>query len=195
MFLSIVAVALFVYLRFSFALTPLEQFYLPYYLRTGVAGMMHKADKYQLLTVADGQNRPRPATEGDVEEGSTPDTDGRQLPLQLSPKARAAGFRFLYRGPQVPYFNKQLNTYFQHSVYDDDTLWTIFRMPLSFGFLALALQLPFSIAQDIKRRREMKYGRRLKGPVLLTPKEFNKAVEGDGIGFKTVESEKMMRIP
>jgi hypothetical protein len=41
----------------------------------------------------------------------------------------------------------------------------------------------------------MKYGRRLKGPVLLTPKEFNKVVEGDGIGFKTVESEKMMRIP
>ena len=68
-------------------------------------------------------------------------------------------------------------------------------MPLSFGLAALALQLPFSIAKDIKRRRQMKYGRRLKGPVLLTPKEFNKVVEGDGIGFKTVESEKMMRIP
>jgi len=194
-FVSIVAAALFVYLRFSFALTPLEQFYLPYYLRTGVAGMMHKTDKYQLLTVADGQNHARPAIEDDVEEGITPDPGGTHLPLQLSPKARAAGFRFLYRGPQIPYLNKPLNAYFQHSVYDGDTLWTIFRMPLSLGFLALALQLPFSIAKDVKRRREMKYGRRLKGPVLLTPKEFNRAVEGDGIGFKTVESEKMMRIP
>jgi Type IV secretion-system coupling protein DNA-binding domain len=194
-FLSIVAAGLFVYLRFSFALTPLEQFYLPYYLRTAVAGMMHKTDKYQLLTVTDGQNHARPATEDDVEEGTTPDTGGKHLPLQLSPKARAAGFQSLYRGPQISYFNKPLNTYFQHAVFDGDSLWTIFRMPLSFGFLALAFQLPFSIAKDIKRRRQMKYGRRLKGPVLLTPKDFNKVVEGDGIGFKTVESEKMMRIP
>ena len=71
-FLSIVAAGLFVYLRFSFALTPLEQFYLPYYLRTGMAGMMHKTDKYQLLTVADGQNHARLAAEDDVEEGTTP---------------------------------------------------------------------------------------------------------------------------
>lgn len=75
-FLSIVAVGLFVYLRFSFALAPLEQFYLPYYLRTGVAEMMHKTDKYQLLTVADGQNHARLATEDDVEEGTTPDAGG-----------------------------------------------------------------------------------------------------------------------
>ena len=41
----------------------------------------------------------------------------------------------------------------------------------------------------------MKYGRRLKGPALVSPKEFNKAVQGDGIGFKTLETEAMMRIP
>jgi hypothetical protein len=33
----------------------------------------------------------------------------------------------------------------------------------------------------IRRRKELKYGRRLKGPVMLTPKQFNKAVSGDGI--------------
>ena len=41
----------------------------------------------------------------------------------------------------------------------------------------------------------MKYGRRLKGPVLLTPKEFNEVVAGNGIGFKTTEAKAMMRIP
>jgi hypothetical protein len=41
----------------------------------------------------------------------------------------------------------------------------------------------------------MKYGRRLKGPVMLTPREFNKTVNGDGIGFKTTEAKQMMRIP
>lgn len=36
-FLACIAASLFVYLRFTFALTPLQQFYLPYYLRTEVA--------------------------------------------------------------------------------------------------------------------------------------------------------------
>ena len=57
------------------------------------------------------------------------------------------------------------------------------------------MQLPFSIRKDIRRRKELKYGRRLKGPVLLTPKEFNKTVSGDGIGFITTEAKEMMRIP
>ena len=58
-FLAVVATGLFVYLRFSFALTPLQQFYLPYYLRTQVAGIMHKTDKYQLLAVS-GRAESRP---------------------------------------------------------------------------------------------------------------------------------------
>ena len=55
--------------------------------------------------------------------------------------------------------------------------------------------LPFSIYKDIGRRKVMKYGRRLKGPVLMSPKEFIKAVGGDGIGFDTAESGERMRIP
>jgi type IV secretory pathway TraG/TraD family ATPase VirD4 len=51
------------------------------------------------------------------------------------------------------------------------------------------------LVAGIRRRKELKYGRRLKGPVLLTPKEFNKTVNGDGIGFVTTEAKQMMRIP
>ena len=103
--------------------------------------------------------------------------------------------RFLYRGPEIPYLNKPLHAYLQNAVYGGDSLWTIFRLPISFGLVALALQLPFSITKDIRRRKEMKYGRRLKGPFLVSPKGFNKAVQGDGIGIKTDDYEKMMRIP
>jgi type IV secretory pathway TraG/TraD family ATPase VirD4 len=194
-FLAVIATGLFMYLRFSFALTPLQQFYLPYYLRTQTAGIMHKTDKYQLLIVSDAQNRAHLATEGDVQEGSTPEPNGKRLPLQLSPKAQAAGIRFLYRGQAIPYLNQPLHAYLQNTVYGGDSLWTIFRLPLSFGLLALALQLPASIAKDIRRRKEMKYGRRLKGPFLVSPKGFNKAVKGDGIGIKTDDYDKMMRIP
>jgi ABC-type microcin C transport system duplicated ATPase subunit YejF len=61
--------------------------------------------------------------------------------------------------------------------------------------LSLLAQLPVAIRKDIRRRKELKYGRRLKGPVLLTPKQFNKTVSGDGIGFVTTEAKEMMRIP
>ena len=88
-FFSVVAAGLFLYLRFSFALTPMQQFYLPYYVRTAVAGTMHQTDKYQLLAVTDGGKRTRLATEEDVVAGSTPEPAGKDLPLQLSPKARA----------------------------------------------------------------------------------------------------------
>ncbi len=41
----------------------------------------------------------------------------------------------------------------------------------------------------------MKYGRILRGPQMLSPEEFNRRQKGDGIGFKTTELGKMMRIP
>jgi len=55
--------------------------------------------------------------------------------------------------------------------------------------------LPFAIAKDVRRRKILKYGRRLKGPVLMTPKEFNATVQGSGIGFTTSGAKSMVRIP
>ena len=51
------------------------------------------------------------------------------------------------------------------------------------------------MGKDTKSYKEMKYGRRLKGPILVSPREINKAVQGDEIGFKTLETEAMMRVP
>jgi type IV secretory pathway TraG/TraD family ATPase VirD4 len=93
------------------------------------------------------------------------------------------------------YIDTRLHTYLQSAVYGGNRLWDIYEMPLVFGFLSLLGQLPFSIRKDIRRRKELKYGRRLKGPVLLTPRQFNKTVSGDGIGFVTTEAKEMMRIP
>ena len=67
--------------------------------------------------------------------------------------------------------------------------------PLLFGLLSLLMQLPFSVRKDIKRRKQMRYGRRLKGPERLTPKEFNRKVRGDGIGIKTDCLTEMLCIP
>ncbi len=194
-FLALVFTGVYLYLYMTVAMTPLARWYIPLYVRTGVVGMVRKADTYQLLTVADAQLHARPAIEPDVEKGSTPQPTHGSLPLALSPAARAAGLVFLYRGPRITYLNGPLHLYLQRFVYDGHTFAGTFRLPLLGGAATLIILLAFSLRKDVERLKQMKYGRLLKGPVLLEPSGFNQAVKGDGVGFKTLESKQLMRIP
>jgi hypothetical protein len=117
-FVSLTLTALFLYLHFAIAMLPLQRFYLPYYFRTAVAGVVHRTDKYEMLMVADGAKRSRAARDSDVIAGSTAQMGEKPLPLQLSDSARAAGLLFLYRGPKTEYLNKPLYNYFQRTLYD-----------------------------------------------------------------------------
>ena len=194
-FLAFIMTGMFLYLRFTFGQSPLQQFYTPIYARTAAGGALKKKDKFQLLYVGSGTGSVRLATEQDVKAGETSESGGKKLPLALSGEALAAGPHILYRGPQQIYVDAPLHEYLRLAVFDGEPLRSIYASSLWFGFLSLLLQLPFSIRKDIARRKLMKYGRRLKGPVLLTPKEFNEVVAGNGIGFKTTEAKAMMRIP
>jgi type IV secretory pathway TraG/TraD family ATPase VirD4 len=194
-FLAFVMTGCFLYVRFAYGQTPLQQFYTPMYARAAAGAALNKKDKYQLLYVGDGTKMGELAVEADVQQGTTSAPGGKHIPLALSSAAVARGLRALYRGPEQPYLDKSLHEYLKTSVFQGDRLWDIYKLPLLFGLLSLLAQLPFSIRKDIKRRKQMKYGRLLKGPVLLTPKEFNETVQGDGIGFKTTEAKEMMRIP
>jgi type IV secretory pathway TraG/TraD family ATPase VirD4 len=194
-FLAFVLTGCFLCLRFSFGQTALQQFYTPIYARTAAGGAFKKHSKYQLLYVGDGTKAGRLAVEADVQAGTTRAPGGKQIPLTLSRSAAGQGLRALYSGPQQIYVDATLHEYLKESVFDGGQLRDIYEIPFLFGFLSMLAQLPFSITKDIKRRKELKYGRLLKGPVMLTPKEFNQTVNGDGIGFKTTEAKQMMRIP
>ena len=63
----------------------------------------------------------------------------------------------------LTYTNKSIHAYLQGEIYGGDNLSAMFRLPLLFGLAALVLQLPFAIRKDIRRRKEMKYGKRLRG--------------------------------
>jgi hypothetical protein len=76
LFLALVATGFFICVRFQFGLSPLERYYLPYYLRTDIAGIARPASTYQLLYVSDGKSRARPALDADVEAGATPQLSG-----------------------------------------------------------------------------------------------------------------------
>jgi type IV secretory pathway TraG/TraD family ATPase VirD4 len=138
---------------------------------------------------------PRLATDADVTEGNTPEPGSKPLPLALSQSALQHGYVLLYQGRAEGYVDASLNAYLKSAVYGGDSLFDCYKLPLLFGLLSLIIQLPFSITKDVRRRKQLRYGRRLKGPELMTPRQFNHAVQGDGIGIKTDGMKPMIRIP
>ena len=194
-FVAFILTGIFVGLYIGFVMAPLQRWYLPLYIRTGVVGIVRKADSYQLLDVADSHLHVRPATEVDVTKGSTPQPSRRPLPLALSDSARSYGLVYLYAGPKTNYRNAPLHAYLQGFFYDGHSIVAVLRWPLIAGLLSFLALLAFATRKDVERLKEMKYGRLLKGPVLVSPKDFNRSIKGDGVGFRTVEFKHLMRIP
>ena len=68
-FLAFVMTGCFLYVRFAYGQTPLQQFYTPIYARAAAGAAMSKKDKYQLLYVGDGTKMGELAVEADVQQG------------------------------------------------------------------------------------------------------------------------------
>jgi len=183
------------YLWTVMAWSRLERFYLPIYIESGVLGVVQKTHSYRLPTVMDAQHRARPALPEDVEPGQTSQPDGRPLPIQLTTAARAEGLETITRGEKIAYKNKPLHAFLQKFVYGGRSVAGLFVWPGLLGLVCLLVQLPLAVRKDMERLRERKYGRLLKGPRLMSPSAFNRAVKGDGVGFQTLESRRLMRIP
>jgi len=185
----------FLWIYAAFLMPPLQRLDLTAYIETGILSPVRNTSNYRLPSVADRHFHARPAIAADVQDGSTPQPQGRPLPVELSPAARSAGLVWLYRGPKISYRNAALHAYLRQFVYAGYGVAGAFRWPLLAGLIVLAGVLIFAARRDIERFRQMKYGRLLKGPVRVAPRAFDRAVKGDGIGFRTLESRRLMRIP
>ena len=195
LFLGLIAIGFFVYFRFILVLSPLQQFYLPTYIKTTATASVPFHMKYRMLLMSDAKRHVWYAGAADVETGSTPQPSGKPIPLQLSESARQRGMVFLFRSVPLTLSGISVQHYLWQQVYDGQTLSGIFGLQLVFGGIFFLLQLPWSIPKDIRRWKEMKYGRRLKGPILVTPKQFNKAIKGAGIGIKVDQCKDLLRVP
>jgi type IV secretory pathway TraG/TraD family ATPase VirD4 len=176
---------------------PLQRYYLPIYERTSAIGTFmasHRSD-YRMLFVGGRGVAPRPAMNGDVVLGRTPELDGRPIPLALSADARQQGYSVLFPSQEHSYVDARLRDYLKTVVYGGASLPGFFRLPLLGGAALFLILLPFTTIKDVQRQKQLKYGRRLKGPEMLTPCQFNRTVKGDGIGFKTDDMKPMLRIP
>jgi len=176
---------------------PLQRYYLPIYERTSAIGTFmasHRSD-YRMLFVGGRGVTPRPTMNGDVVLGRTPELAGRPIPLALSADARQHGYSLLLRGQERSYVDARLRDYLKTVIYGGASLPGFFRPPLLGGAAMFLILLPFTTVKDVQRQKQLKYGRRLKGPEMLSPRQFNRTVKGDGIGFKTDDMKPMLRIP
>jgi len=179
------------------AATPLQRYYLPVYERTSAIGVFtatHRSN-YRMLFVGRRRTAARPAMNGDIVSGRILSPDGRPFPLALAPEAQQRGYSLLFRGPERGYIDARLRDYLKNVVYGGTSLSGFFRPPLLGGAGLFLLLLPVAAMKDMQRQKQLRYGRRLKGPEMLTPQQFQKTVKGDGIGFKTDDMKAMLRIP
>ena len=116
-FLALLVAGFLVYVRFAFGLSPLEKYYLPYYLRTDTAGLMHQRSEYQLIYVLNDARDTRLALDSDVQTGQSPQVVGKALPFQLSAQALQKGDRFLWRESLRSYQNKALHDFLARWIY------------------------------------------------------------------------------
>jgi hypothetical protein len=195
LFLGLIATGFFVYFRFILVLSPLQQFYLRTYIKTTATASVPFHVKYRMLLMSDAKHHAWYAAEADVETGSTPQPGGKSIPLQLSDSARQRGMVFLFRSVPLTLSGISVQRYLQQQVYEGQPLSGIFGLQLVLGGIFFLIQLPWSIPKDIRRWKEMKYGRRLKGPILVTPKQFNRAIKGAGIGINVDQCKDLLRVP
>jgi hypothetical protein len=70
LFLALIATGFFVYMRFAFALNPLERFYLPAYIKTCIVPSIRSSGKYRVLLISNAQGKVWYAGKEDVQAGS-----------------------------------------------------------------------------------------------------------------------------
>jgi len=171
--------------------TPLQQYWLPTYLSANIMRRFGVTkSKYRLLAVAWPDKTYRLPAEDEVEPGITRNADGRQIPFALTEQAQLDGKRLTLRPPQL-FDNEVVQDKLRTVVYQDQTLTDLAWWPLMAGAAFLSGGLSVAIPQDKKRADIRKFGRRLRGPELVTAAEFNRRNKSDGIGFVTLEKPRL----
>ena len=137
----------------------------------------------------------RLALPADFADGSTTLPNGKTFPVALSEVAKLQGYRWFFRGRTEELADRSVHRWLGAAVYNGEGVLRLFAISLIEGAACLAMMLWFAVPRDIRRFKQMKYGRILRGPQMLSPEEFNRQQKGDGFGFRTTEAGKMMRIP
>lgn len=181
MLIAIVSVAAICAYRYAYVLTPLQYFYLTTYIRCGLRSEINlsRTGRYLMLNVVDGKGT-RLALDEEVMAVTT--ATGEKTFALTDEAMKAGDKRLVFQ--QVQYDNAKLHEFLGHWIYRDQTFMD-FLAPALWGSLGVfCLGLLVAIPKDAVRARERKQGRRLRGPELVTARQFNRRNRSDGISFE-----------
>ncbi len=181
MLIAIVSVAAICAYRYAYVLTPLQHFYLTTYIRCGLRSEINlsRTGRYLMLNVVD-RNGARLALDEEVMAVTT--ATGEKTFALTDEAMKAGDKRLVFQ--QVQYDNAKLHEFLGHWIYRDQTFMD-FLAPALWGSLGVfCLGLLVAIPKDAVRARERKQGRRLRGPELVTARQFNRRNRSDGISFE-----------
>jgi type IV secretory pathway TraG/TraD family ATPase VirD4 len=127
----------------------------------------------------ENRRRSRLAIDEEVVPISTPTGETN---FALSELARQAGSgRLVWRNLVVNH--ARLHTDLKVWIYRDQTLTDLARPSLITVFVVLIVGLLIAIPKDVQWSRSRRHGRRLKGPELVSVRQFNRRTRADGIAF------------
>jgi len=184
MLIAIVSVAVICAYRYAYVLTPLQHFYLTTYIRCGLRSEINlsRTGRYLMLNVVDRKGA-RLALDEEVLPVTT--ATGEKTFALTDEAVRAGDKRLVFQ--HVQYDNATLHDFLGHWIYRDQTFMDFLSPALWGGLGVFCLGLLVAIPKDSVRARQRQQGRRLRGPELLTARQFNRRNRSDGISFELTE--------
>ncbi|MGH9378740.1 MAG: type IV secretion system DNA-binding domain-containing protein, partial [Terriglobia bacterium] len=160
-----------------------QRFYLPLYLQTGFAGTLRKQRYYTLLTVVNRRGMPLLPLADELAPVTLPSGQPGERLTQEAVNRGAVRLEW-QRGF---YNNAQLHAQIRRFIFEDQSWWDLVNRACYGGLIIFVLGVIVAIPGERRRSHILKHGRRLRGPELVTPSEFNPRNRADGVGFVNQE--------
>jgi len=168
--------------------TPLQRWYWYEYVAT--QQFPTARGNYQLISKSDQSGRHSLAGDTDL----VPDPSGQHgIPFELSQQARQRGSVQLFLDT-VSHSNAEMKQILAAQIFAGQSPDDMIRPAWAGALGFLVIGLVFSIPRD-RARRHKDDERRLKGPEMVTIKEFQRRSGADGISFLTTEGRQTLSIP
>lgn len=166
--------------------TSLQRFYFADYLRSALPGM-GKTGKYRLLHMQTSTKSLFALDDWIVPQELPKEHPKDAIPFVLSVEGQQHDGIYLHWETLDKADSQALHSFLEHWVYDNHTLADLVRRPSLCAAFAALFFVPFGAAADIRRRREIRKGRQIRGPELVSRARFNKIMQSKGVGFQTNE--------
>lgn len=217
---ALMCLGLFAWQRVAFSMPIMQRSYFTEYVRAAVGSAFHQTGEYRLFYLDGAKKRPpRLALPVDFEDGQTTLPNGKTVPVQLTALPQAQGYRGFGRSLPQKFQDASLYRWLRFTFFAGRSVPRLFLPSYIEAGVLLVIMLWFAVPADIKRLKVLKYGRVLRGPEMMSPREFHRAVMREfwrhplgefrawraskkggnqahlGLGFKTTEMTGLMRIP